>query len=372
MASMIGKTRFAVLAAAILLAAAATWHWNKSLGSPVGGASPPGVPVKVASAEIRDMPYYVASVGTVQAFNSVLLRARVDGEIRRVAYREGQDVKQGDVLVELDRRPFEAQLNAAVAQQAKDQAQLDNAKIDLGRYELLVKQDSAPRQVLDTTRALVHQLDATVAADVAQVDAARLQVEYATIRSPIDGRTGARLVDVGNIVHATDLTGLVMLTQLRPIFVSFSLPQEILPALRSRQSMRVLGVTALAQGHADVLGEGELTLIDNQIDTATGTIHCKATFPNATLALWPGQFVTARVLLDTLRGAVTVPAAAVQSGPAGQFVYVVQDGVAKLRGIIAGPAVDGIQAISKGVAGGERVVTEGQFQLDDNARVVVK
>jgi multidrug efflux system membrane fusion protein len=318
------------------------------------------------------MPYYVTSVGTVQAFNTVLVRARVDGEIRRIAFREGQDVKQGDVLIELDRRPLEAQVEAAIAQQRKDQAQFENAKVDLARYELLMQTDSVPRQVLDTARALVHQLDATVAVDAAQADAARLQVEYATIRSPIEGRTGARLVDVGNMVHTSDANGLVTLTQLRPIFVTFALPQEILPTLRARQASSALSVTALPQGAGEMVGGGELTLIDNQIDTATGTIHCKATFPNPALALWPGQFVTASVLLDTLHGVVTVPAAAVQAGADGPFVYVVSNGIAKARRVRGGPTVDGIEAVTSGVAGGELVVTEGQFQLEDNVPVTVK
>src|SRR5450631_468073 len=234
---MFTKKRLAVVIGTALVVLAGTWYWSQSRGaSPSKAGLSEGVPIRVARGEIRDVPQYVSSIGTVQAFNTVLVRARVDGEISRVAFREGQNVRRGDVLMELDRRPFEAQLRSAAAQKDKDQAQLDNAKVDLARYELLLQTDSAPRQVLDTVRSQVRQLEATVNADSAQVDAARLQVEYATIRSPIDGRTGARLVDAGNMVHTGDVTGLVTLTQIRPISVSFSLPQEMVPALRARQA----------------------------------------------------------------------------------------------------------------------------------------
>lgn len=367
------KKRLIGAIAAVLLLLAGIWYWKQSGGaSPAKGRASEGSPVRAARAEARDVPRYASSIGTVQAFNTVLVRPRVDGEISRVQFREGQNVRRGDVLVELDRRPFEAQLRSAAAQKDKDQAQLDNAKVDLARYEFLLQTDSAPKQVLDTTRSLVHQLQAAVNADAAQVDAARLQVEYATVRSPIDGRTGARLVDVGNMVRASDLTGLVTLTQLRPISVSFALPQEVLPALRSRQAHGPLRAAALTQDGSATLGDGELTLIDNQIDTSTGTIHCKATFANPNEALWPGQFVTVRILLETLPHAVLVPAAAIQAGPAGSYVYVVDNGVAKLHPVVVGPSVDGAVAVTSGVSAGDSVVVEGQFQLEPNARVTVK
>jgi multidrug efflux system membrane fusion protein len=370
---MASKKRLAWAIVAGLAVLLGLWYWSQSRGaSPGKGGASEGVPVRVARGDVRDVPQYLSSVGTVQAFNMVLVRARVDGEISRVAFREGQNVRRGDVLVELDRRPFEAQVRSVVAQRDKDQAQLDNAKVDLARYELLLQTNSAPQQVLDTTRSLVHQLEATVNADSAQIDAARLQVEYATIRAPIDGRTGARLVDVGNMVHPGDVTGLVTLTQIRPVSVSFALPQEVLPALRARQAHGALPVQALTQGGADILGEGELTLIDNQIDTTTGTIRCKATFANPNEVLWPGQFVTTRVLLETLHHAVIVPASAMQTGPGGAFVYVVENSVAKLRKVTAGPAADGVVPIFSGLAGGETVVVEGQFQLEPDARVTVK
>ena len=298
---------------------AALWLWL----APARGASiaaREGAPVRTVRAVARDMPRYVDTVGTVQAFNTVVVRSRVDGEIGRIAFREGRIVRKGDVLVELDRRPYEAQLRLAIAQEEKDRALLDNAQVDLARYEQLMQTDSTSRQTLDTARSLVRQLEATVKADAAQADAAKLQVEYATIRAPIDGRTGARLVDIGNMVRTTDTGGLVVVTQLDPIFVSFSLPQETLPLLRASQAVGSSTVTALSQNGSSVQGRGKLTLVDNQVDSATGTIRCKATLPNSNETLWPGQFVTARVLLETIRNVVVVPTAAVQSGPEGAFV----------------------------------------------------
>ncbi len=362
---MTKRMRIAVLAIAALVAAAIAWlAWNPWGRAAVTPSPAEGVPVKVAQAKVRDAPTYVSSIGTVQAFNTVTVRTRVDGEISRVAYREGAKVKRGDVLVELDRRPFEAQLRSAAAQKERDQALLENAKVDLARYQFLLDTDSGPRQVLDTTRSLVHQLEAAVKADDAQIDA--------TIRSPIDGRAGARLVDVGNLVHPGDASGMVMLTQIQPVFVNFALPQAVLPALRARQARAALRVVALTQDASSALDEGELTLIDNQIDTTTGTIRCKATFSNAKEALWPGQFVTARTLLGTIPDAVVVPAAAVQAGANGPIVYVVAGGVARVRRVVTGQETDGEVVVTNGLSRGESVVVEGQFQLEDNAPVSVK
>jgi multidrug efflux system membrane fusion protein len=370
---MTRRTRVAAVGVAVLAAAMTAWYWA-GLNGQAAVTPPPkeGVPVKIAQARVGDAPMYVSSIGTVQAFNTVTVRARVDGAISRVVYREGAKVKRGDVLVELDRRPFDAQLHSTEAQRDKDQAQLENAKVDLARYELLAETDSGPRQVLDTARSLVRQSEATVKADEAQIDAARLQVEFATIRSPIDGRAGARLVDVGNLVHPDDVTGLVLLTQIQPVIVSFALPQALLPVLRAQQAHAALRVVALTQDASSMLDQGELTLIDNQIDATTGTIRCKATFSNAKEALWPGQFVTARILLGTIRDAVVVQAAAVQAGAGGPFLYVVGDGIARVRRVVTGQESDGQMVVTNGLSGGESVVVEGQFQLEDGARVSVK
>jgi multidrug efflux system membrane fusion protein len=307
----------------------------------------------------------------VQAFNSVAIRTRVDGEIRRVAFREGQEVRQGDVLFELDARPFEAQLRSAIAQADKDRAQLDNAKQDLKRYEFLAETDSGPRQTLDTTRAQVHQLEASVAGDVAQADVARLQVQYATLRAPVSGRVGARLVDVGNMVHPGDASPLVLLTQIRPSGVTFALPQDTLPELRAAMARAKVPVTALSQDGRQALDEGVLTLVDNQVDTATGTVRCKAIFPNAHESLWPGAFVVARVQLGTLKDAVVVPSAALQSGPDGPFVYVVANGIAKVHRVNVATTNAQSVAIDRGLSDGEQVVTEGQFQIEPDARVTI-
>jgi multidrug efflux system membrane fusion protein len=329
------------------------------------------VPVRVVSTVRRDAPAYLSTIATVQAFNTVVVRPRVDGQISRVNFVEGAQVKRGDPLVELDRRPFEAQLRAALAQKVRDNAQLENANRDLRRYESLIKLNSPlAAQTLDATRSQVAQLTAALAVDDAQVDQVRLQLDYATITAPIDGRAGARLVDVGNVVHASDVTGFVVLTQVQPVAVSFSLPQGELQNLRAQQSRHALHVLAIDPASEQQLDAGELTLIDNQIDAATGTIHCKAVFPNAREALWPGQFVTARVLMENLPDTVTIPVSAIQSGSRGPFVYVVDaDRRAEIRDVQPGPTFQGEAAIVHGLNGGEAVVVEGQFQLEPHTLV---
>jgi membrane fusion protein, multidrug efflux system len=367
--------RLAGIVLAVACAGFIVWRFG-----PLTGAAPTPkeparekIPVITVAAERRDAPVFLSAIATVQAFNTVLVRARVDGEIRRVAFSEGTNVKRGDVLVELDPRPLQAQLQLAEAQKEKDQTQLSNAKRDLARYEYLVKLDSAPSQTLDTTQSLVDQLGAAINADEAQVEFARLQVTYATIRAPISGRAGARLVDAGNMVHPGDANGLVVLTQVNPIAMTFALPQDSLSGLRAQQAQHPLRVMAITEDGSRVLDEGTLTLIDNQIDAATGTIRCKAVFANAKEALWPGQFVTARVLLKTLSNAVVVPATAVQAGAQGPYVYVISEKkLAELRRVETGQSIDGQTVITRGLSGGEQVVVEGQFQLEPNAPVAVK
>jgi multidrug efflux system membrane fusion protein len=329
------------------------------------------VPVRVVSTVRHDAPAYLSTIATVQAFNTVVVRPRVDGQISRVNFVEGAQVKRGDPLVELDRRPFEAQLRATLAQKVRDNAQLENANRDLKRYESLIKLNSPlAAQTLDATRSQVAQLTAALEVDDAQVDQARLQLDYATITAPIDGRAGARLVDVGNVVHASDVTGFVVLTQVHPIAVSFSLPQGELQNLRAQQSRHPLHVLAIDPTNEQQLDAGELTLIDNQIDAGTGTIHCKAVFPNAGEVLWPGQFVTARVLMESLADTVTIPVAAIQSGSRGPFVYIVDaERRAEVRDVQLGPTFQGEAAIVHGLNGGETVVVEGQFQLEPHTLV---
>jgi multidrug efflux system membrane fusion protein len=342
-------------------------------GSKKQGASDKAIPVKVALAEQRNAPSYLNIIGTVQALNTVLVRSRVDGEINQVHFQEGKYVKRGDVLVELDLRPFEVLLRAAVAQKEKDNAQLGNAKLDLERYELLVKQDSIATQTLDTTRALLEQLRATLSSDQAQIDIARLQLDYATIRSPIDGRLGARLVDAGNLVHANDTNGIVVVSQIQPVFVTFAIPQGELPVLLQQQKHQSLKVIALNQDGSEVLDEGKLTLIESQVDTATGTVRCKATFKNDYEKLWPGAYVTVRIVLNDLPNVVVVPTTAIQAGAQHPYVYVVTpQNVVESKPVKVGPVSGNQTVIVAGLAAGERVVVEGQFQLEEGSRVDVK
>ncbi|HEY4367747.1 MAG TPA: efflux RND transporter periplasmic adaptor subunit [Steroidobacteraceae bacterium] len=366
---MTKTTRVAIVCAACACVAAAVWGYGV-FEKPAPVVSK-GVPVRVVSAARRDSPAYLSTIATVQAFNTVLVRPRVDGQISRVMFEEGAQVRRGDPLVELDRRPFEAQLRAALAQKERDGAQLDNARRDLKRYEALVTLNSPlAAQTVDATRSQVAQFTAALEVDQAQADQARLQLDYATIAAPIDGRAGARLVDVGNMVHASDATGFVVLTQIHPIAVSFSLPQSELPNLRAQQARHALRVLAIDSANEQQLDAGELTLIDNQIDVSTGTIRCKAVFPNAGEALWPGQFVTARVLLENLADTVMVPASAVQMGPRGSFVYIVNgEHRAEVRNVDVGATYQGETAVVHGLNGGETVVVEGQFQLEPNTLV---
>ncbi|WP_211463183.1 efflux RND transporter periplasmic adaptor subunit [Collimonas silvisoli] len=331
------------------------------------------VPVKVVLAERKNVRSYLDSAATVQALNTVVVHARVDAQINKVLFQEGTKVKRGEILIELDRQPFEVQLRAAQAQKQKDSAQFANTKHDLERYEFLAQRDSGTTQILDTTRALLEQQRATLSGDQAQIDMAQLQLGYTTIRTPIDGRLGARLVDAGNLVHANDTNGLVVVSQIQPIAVVFSLPQVLLPVLRQQQERQALHVMALAEDGKNVLDEGELTLIESQIDAATGTIRCKAIFKNARENLWPGAFTAVRVVLNELPDAVSVPSTAIQTGAQHPFVYVVTSkNVAEPREVTAGPVSDNRTVILAGLAGGERIVVEGQFQLQAGARVEVK
>jgi len=336
------------------------------------------VPVQAATAARGDVPVYLTGLGTVQAYNTVTVRSRVDGELQKVAFTEGQEVKAGDVLAQIDPRPFQAALDQAVAKKAQDQANLENAKVDLQRYAELATRNFATKQQTDTQRAMVAQLTAQIQGDQAAIDNARTQLGYTTITSPIDGRTGIRLVDQGNIVHATDAGGLVVITQLQPISAIFTLPEAQLAAVRAAQQAAgkgSSGVSVVAQSRdgKTQLAEGALALVDNQIDQSTGTIRLKATFPNKDEALWPGQFINVRLLARIEHGAVTVPAAAVQRGPDGLYAYVVApDGTAQKRAIDVGQIAEGKAVIAKGVEAGERVVTAGQYRVQEGARLDVR
>jgi multidrug efflux system membrane fusion protein len=334
------------------------------------GAQGEAVPVQAAAVTRGPVDLSVSSVGTVLALNTAVLRPRIDALIQGVRFREGQLVARGDVLIELDPLPFRAQLEAAKAQRARDASLLENAKLDFKRYDTLMQMESTTAQTRDTALATVHQLNATVANDDAQIDLAKLSLSYATIRAPFSGRIGARLVDPGNIVHVTDTGGLAVLTQIQPITVSFALPQDRLPELRDAQRRGSVPVVASTQDGRQPLDRGELTLIDNQIDAVTGTVRCKAVFKNSGDNLWPGQFVMVTTRLRVLPDALTVPTSAVQQNSEGAFVYVVSDdSVVHARTIHVVGMQGDRSIIDSGLTLGERVVTEGHFRLESNTRV---
>jgi multidrug efflux system membrane fusion protein len=340
----------------------------QSRTEPVSG----GVPITAATATARDMPVYVRGLGTVQAYNSVIIKSRVDGQIMKVDFTEGQEVKAGDPLFEIDPRPFQAALAQANANAQKDEAQLTNAQRNVERDQPLLSKDFVSHQQFDTDAATANTLKATVAADQAQIQTAQLNLDYAEIRSPIDGRTGARQIDLGNLVHATDNSTLVTITQFKPIFVSFTAPQGQFDAIRQAAANGTVEADAFAQGTSHRLGQGKLTLIDNQIEQTTGTIHLKAEFDNSDEALWPGEFVDMRLVVDTLKDAVTVPARTVQQGPNGDYLFVINaDDTAEMRNVAVAETEDGVAVIATGLAAGERVVVDGQYRLDQGTKVSI-
>jgi membrane fusion protein, multidrug efflux system len=334
-------------------------------------ASPPAVPVTSGVAKIDNVPVYLTGLGTVQAFNTVTVKVRVDGELDKVAFTEGQDVKANDVLAQIDPRPFQAALDQAKATQAKDEAQLANAKVDLKRFVDLGQY--ATRQSVDTQTALVRQLDAQVQADKAAVENAQVQLDYTTVRAPISGRTGLRLVDAGNIVHAADPNGLVVITQLQPISVVFTLPEDQLQEVMKGMAAGSLKVLAAERAKGRVLEEGTLALVDNQIDTSTGTVRLKATFPNTDYGLWPGQFVDARLLVRTLQKVVTVPSTAIQRGPDGMYVYVIKpDSTVAMQPVNVMQMTGGSSVIQSGLDAGTKVVIAGQYRLQSGSHVQIQ
>jgi membrane fusion protein, multidrug efflux system len=337
-----------------------------------GGTSTDPVPVLAFVAQSADVPVYIDGVGTAKALNTVTVRAQVDGKVINISFTEGQDVPKGFVLAKIDPVTYQAAYDQTVAKKAQDEAQLANAKLDLERYTRLAATNAINKQQLDTQKALVAQLQAQVNLDQAAIDNARAILSYTDVIAPIAGRTGIRLVDEGNLVRAADTTGIVILTQLRPIAVFFSLPQQNLPDLTKGMAEGPLPVDAFGADNTTPLDRGKVVVIDNQVDQTTGTVKLKGEFPNANLQLWPGQFVNVRVLIDTLRGVVVVPTAAIQRGPNGTFVYVVkEDSTVAVRRVAITQQDDRQAVVGRGLQVGERVVTTGFARLTEGTQVTV-
>jgi membrane fusion protein, multidrug efflux system len=342
-----------------------------SAGPAAPRAAAPAIPVMASKVARADIPIELAGLGTVQALNSVLVKSRVDGQIVKINFSEGKDVHAGDVLIEIDPAPFAAALEQAQANKLKDQALLENARLDLDRATRLAKTGATSTQQLDTSKSLVAQLDASVKADQATIDSAQVQLNYSHIRAPIDGRAGTRLVDAGNIVRAADLTGVVTINQVHPIFVVFSLPADSLPQIRAKLKDGDVNVTAHDSNGRD-LAAGKLSVIDNAINASTGTINYKATFDNTEEVLWPGQFVNVRVQLEILHNVIAVPVTAVQYGPDGAYAFIVgPDRKVQKRPLKTG-VVNKISAvIDDGLQPGDLVVTDGQYRIETGSFVEV-
>jgi multidrug efflux system membrane fusion protein len=330
------------------------------------------VPVLAASPRVQDVPVYLDGVGTIRALNTVTVRSQVDGKLIAVNFTEGQDVRKGDVLGEIDPAIYQAQYDQAVAKKAQDQAQLANQRIDLTRYEQLAASNAGSKQQADTQRALVAQTEALVKADQAAIDNAAATLSYTKIVAPISGRAGLRQVDQGNIIHASDTTGLVVITQLQPIAAWFSLPQQQIMRVNSAAAKGALAVDVFGNDGVTVIDTGKLTGIDNQVDQTTGTLKLKAEFPNANYQLWPGQFVNVRLRVETLTQALVVPTSAVQRGPIGTFSYVIgEDNIVSARAVTVTQQNEHDAVIASGLTANDKVVTTGFANLSDGSKVTI-
>jgi multidrug efflux system membrane fusion protein len=344
-------------------------EFNASAALPV---APVKVPVVAETVAAGNVPIYLRGVGTVIAYNTVVVRSQIQGQITQIAFTEGQPVKAGDLLAQIDPRPYQAQLDQMIATRDRDQAQLNNSQTNLGRYNQLGHDGFATPQLLDTQKAQVAQLESAIKADEALIEASKIQLGYTRLTSPISGITGIRQVDVGNIIHPTDPNGLVVVTQIEPISVIFTLPEGDLPQIQQQMAKGPLTVVAYSQDDKFKLDQGTLALVDNEILQTTGTIRMRANFPNAQHRLWPGQLVNVRLLAETRSKGLTVAASAVQQGPNGPYVYVIgKDGIVQMRNVTVAQTMDGRDLIDSGLNDGETVVSEGQYRLEPGSYVQI-
>jgi multidrug efflux system membrane fusion protein len=367
------RSRWTLAAALAALALCGAFGWRHFYGADAGmggqdkansAQAPAPIPVTIAQAKKADFPVYLNGLGAVEPYQTILIRSRVDGEVTKIAFKQGQMVKQGDVLVQIDPRPYQAALDQAVAKKAQDEATLKNAQLDLVRYAGLAKEDSVAAQKVDTQQATVNELIAQIKGDQASIDSAQTQVDYTTIRAPLTGKTGFRLVDAGNIVHAVDTTGIVTIVQLQPIAVVFTAPEEDVPQINKALAAGVTPVIALSSDGSRTLSQGHLAVVNDAIDPASGAIGMKATFENADGALWPGLSVSTRLLVDTLKQVIVAPDGAVERGPNGLYAFVVgSDNKVETRDITVGEEGDGQSVVLTGLTAGENVVTAGQYRL---------
>lgn len=338
-----------------------------------GGFQQMVVPVAVARAETRDLPVYLQGLGSVEAFNTVVVKSRIDGQLVEIHFKEGQEVNKGDLLAVIDPRPYDVQLSQVQATLYKDQAALNDARLNFQRFQDLYKQGIIPQQQMDTQKSLMDQLEGSVRADKANVDNVKLNLVYTRITAPVSGRIGLRQVDIGNMVHASDPNGLLVITQLHPIAVVFTLPEDNLPSVARQMRKKELEVDAFSRDDQTRLATGKLLTIDNQIDPATGTGKLKAIFDNAERALWPNQFVNCHLLLEVRKNSIVVPAAAIQRGPQGTYVFTVKpDKTVEMRKVAVALNEGSVTAIASGVEPGETVVTDGQDKLQPGSHIEIR